>query len=77
MRNFTPEDLLEFHYNELPADQAKEMADELQNNWALREKLAVIREAAQRLDKSMEKPRKEVVSAILKYAAKQKKAVVS
>jgi hypothetical protein len=77
MKNFTPEDLLEFHYHELTAEQEHEMQSELNKNWALRQKLNVIREAASRLDKSMEAPRKEAIGRVLGYAAKHLKAELS
>jgi tellurite resistance protein len=77
MRNFTPEDLLEFHYNEMQAEERKEMIKTLRENWSLREKLAVIREAANRLNKSIEKPRKESVKTILEYAGRFQKASFS
>ena len=77
MKNFTPEDLLEFHYRELAAEQETELQNELNQNWALRQKLNVIREAASRLDKSMEAPRREAVSRVLGYAAKHLKAELS
>ena len=69
MKNFTPEDLLEFHYHELTTEQELELQTELNHNWALNQKLKVIREAAIRLDKSMESPRREAVTRILDYAA--------
>ena len=77
MKNFTPEDLLEFHYHELTAEQELEMQTELHHNWALNQKLEVIREASCRLDKSMESPRREAVSRILDYAAFHIKAELS
>ena len=77
MKNFTPEDLLEFHYHELTAEQELELQSELLHNWALSQKLNVIREAASRLDKSMESPRREAVSRILDYAASYSNAELS
>lgn len=69
MHNFTPEDLLEYHYGEMSATRAKEMEQALQEDWTLREKLAVIREAGARLDKSIYSPGEAVVNRILNYAA--------
>jgi len=77
MKNFTPEDLLEFHYKEMTAEQSVELQEELQQNWALRQKLEVIREAAKRLDKSIESPRREAISRILAYAGCKQKAALS
>ena len=77
MKNFTPEDLLEFHYQELTAEQSIELQEELTQNWALRQKLDVIREAGIRLDKSMESPRIEAIKRILAYAGCKQKATLS
>ena len=51
MKEFSPEDLLEFHYRELSPEQSLELEQELRRNWPLRQKLEVIQEAAERLDK--------------------------
>ncbi len=69
MKNFSPEDLLEYHYGEMPTEQRLELQEMLKHNWSLREKMEVIREAAQRLEKSLESPRQEVVNTIMDYAA--------
>jgi hypothetical protein len=71
MHNFTPEDLLEFHYGELDAGNAMLLEQALNEDWSLREKMAVIREASNRLDKSIYTPREAVVSRILSYAAEK------
>ena len=68
MSNFTPEDLLQYYYKELPLESMKLISEALQNNWALKQKYNVIIEAARRLDNSIRPPRKESVDAILKYA---------
>ena len=77
MHNFTPEDLLEFHYGELDAGNALLLEQALKEDWALREKMAVIREATQRLEKSLYSPREAVVSRILSYAAEMAKMQVA
>jgi hypothetical protein len=69
MHNFTPEDLLEFHYGELDAGHALLLEQALKEDWSLREKMAVIREASNRLDKSFYTPREAVVNRILSYAS--------
>jgi hypothetical protein len=69
MHNFTPEDLLEFHYGELDAENASLLEQALNEDWTLREKMAVIREASSRLDKSIYTPREAVVNRILSYAS--------
>ena len=68
MTNFTPEDLLEFYYNEMPANSRSQMSEELTSNWALRQKMVVIEEAARRLDKSLVSPDDRVIQRIMGYA---------
>ncbi len=70
MYNFTPEDLLQYHYNELTAEESKLLEASVQDDWVLREKLSVIREAAQRLNKSLYSPRQEAINEIMQYARK-------
>ena len=69
MHNFTPEDLLEFHYGDLDDRNAMLLEQALKEDWTLREKMAVIREASNRLDKSFYAPREAVVNRILSYAS--------
>jgi hypothetical protein len=69
MHNFTPEDLLEFHYGDLEAGNAMRLEQALKDDWTLREKMTVIREASKRLDKSFYAPREAVVNRILSYAS--------
>jgi hypothetical protein len=74
MINFTPEDLLEYHYGEMPPSNAALLEKMLEEDWALNQKRMVIAEAAARLDKSMYSPRQVVLDSILDYAS-QKTAV--
>ncbi|RYZ22511.1 MAG: hypothetical protein EOO16_08800 [Chitinophagaceae bacterium] len=69
MHNYTPEDLLRFLYHEMNTEDARVLESELSRNWSLREKLAVLKSAQERLNGAMESPRTEVVLNILKYAA--------
>lgn len=70
MSLFTPEDLLEYYYQETSSEKSVAIADALQNNWALHQKYEVICQAADRLDKSIVSPRDEAVQNILDYAAR-------
>lgn len=70
MINFTPEDLLEYHYGEMEASNAKMLEKVLEEDWALNQKRIVIAEAAARLDKSMNAPRQVVLDRIMDYAYK-------
>lgn len=69
MNNFTPEDLLQYHYGEMEGEQKALLENTLRQDWALREKLAVIREAFVRLDKSFYSPSERSVNTIMAYAA--------
>ena len=68
MTNFTPEDLLLYLYKESSHEKAAAIEVALQNNWALREKLTVLKASMQRLDKISVSPRTEVVLNVLNYA---------
>lgn len=68
MHNYTPEELLLYLYKELSAEQALAIEEELKSNWALREKLAVMQSAMQRLDSIVVTPRTEAVLNVLRYA---------
>jgi len=73
MTNFTPEDLLLYLYKETSLQQNAEIELALVNDWALREKLAVLKASMQRLDKLVQAPRTEVVLNVLHHA-KEKSA---
>ena len=70
MANFTTEDLLMYMYNdEMSELQKAALETELQNNWALREKFNVLKEAQKRLEKlTLHTPRRQTIDAIMQYA---------
>lgn len=69
MHQYTPEDLLRFLYHEMTQEESAAIEQELARNWALREKLAVLKSAQERLNQVVESPRTEVILNVLKYAA--------
>lgn len=71
MHNFTPEDLLLYLYKEATPEQTIALEEALKQDWTLREKLAVMKTAMERLNNLTETPRTEVVLNVLKYAAAQ------
>lgn len=73
MYNYTPEELLLYLYKETSAEQNIPIEEELRNNWALREKLAVIKTAMERLNNITISPRTEVVLNVLRHAAQTEK----
>ena len=76
MYNYTPEELLLYLYKETSTEQTIAIEEELKKNWALREKLAVIKTAMERLNNITVSPRTEVVLSVLQKAS-QTKAVSS
>lgn len=68
MENFTPEDLLLYLYKETSPQQSAAIESALQKDWALREKLAVLKTSMQRLEKITQSPRTEVVLNVLNHA---------
>ena len=65
---FTPEDLLQFLYQETSPEKTVAIENALQFDWTLREKLEVLKASTLSLDKTMESPRAETVLSILRYA---------
>ncbi len=68
MTHFSPEDLLQFLYKETTPEMTKAIEVALEHDWTLREKLAVLKAAQDRLQTLVESPRTEVVLNILRYA---------
>ncbi len=69
MPNFTPEDLLLYQSGELNEAQSNAIAEELNVNWALREKFNVLKEARKRIDAlKLQSPRKQTLQTIMRYA---------
>lgn len=75
MNNYSPEDLILYLYNELPAPERLALEEALQKDWTLREKLSVLKSAHERLEKLKETPRTETVLNILRYAAQTEKVL--
>jgi hypothetical protein len=76
MNLFTPEDLLEYYYQETSPERSNAIASALQSSWALRQKYEVICEAAAQLDTSVLAPLPKTVQAIIDYAAHEAAANV-
>lgn len=75
MHNYTPEELLLYLYKETSTEQTFAIEEELMNNWALREKLAVMKTAMERLNNIAVSPRTEVILNVLRHAVKTEKVV--
>jgi len=68
MHNFTPEDLVQYMYNETSTEKSSAIKAALETDWILKEKYDVIVSAQKRLEAFKLSPREEVVSNILNYA---------
>ena len=72
MHNVTTEDLLLYLYKETSPEQTASLDEALKQDWTLREKLAVMKTAMERLNSLTASPRTEVVLNILKHAATER-----
>jgi hypothetical protein len=70
MHNFTPEDLLQYCYNETSPEKTAAIKLALETDWTLREKLEVIKSGQARLEKLTLSPRPEAIDKIMAYAEK-------
>jgi len=68
MTLYTPEDLLQYLYKETSDQESAAIEKALTDDWALREKLEVLRSSIKRLNMAIETPRVEVVLHVLNYA---------
>jgi hypothetical protein len=73
MQSFTPEEILLYLYNDTSPEMTVAIEEALKKDWALREKLDVLKVSMNKLDKITESPRTEVVLNILNYARKKAK----
>jgi hypothetical protein len=73
MYNYTPEEILLYLYKESSPELTSAIEEELTKNWALREKLTVMKTAMERLNNIAVSPRTEVVLNILRYANQAEK----
>ena len=69
MHKYAPEDLILYLYKETSAETTAAIEEALKSDWTLREKLAVLKASAERLDTLKVTPRTEAVLNVLKYAA--------
>ena len=70
MHNFTPEDLLQYLYNETSVAQTAAIKAALETDWSLREKFEVITSAQGRLEALKMSPSQKTIDRILSYAEK-------
>ena len=65
---FTPEELVQYLYNESSPEKSAAIDAALREDWTLREKLEVLQSSVETLNKGMQSPRTEVILRILSYA---------
>lgn len=66
---FTPEELIQYLYRETSSARTAEIEEALQHDWTLREKLVVLQNSLEVLNRTfLETPRTEAVVKILNYA---------
>ena len=70
MHSFTPEDLIQYIYNETSTQKSAAIKVALDTDWNLREKYDEIMSAHKSLEKVILSPRKKAVDNILAYAEK-------
>jgi len=77
MTLFTPEDLVMYLYNETSPEKTAAIELALQNDWALREKLQLLRESVTDVERMpLSSPRTEVILRVLNYAKQTEPASV-
>jgi hypothetical protein len=65
---FTPEELIQYLYKETSPARTAQIEEMLQHDWSLREKLEVLKNTLQAIDRPLETPRTEAVMNVLNYA---------
>ena len=65
---FTPEELIQYLYKETSPARTAQIEEALQHDWTLREKLEVLKNTLQVIDRPLESPRTEAVMNVLNYA---------
>jgi hypothetical protein len=77
MTLFTPEDLVMYLYNETSPEKTAAIEVALQNDWALREKLQLLRESVRDVEQMpLISPRTEVILRVMNYAKQTEPASV-
>lgn len=65
---FTPEELIQYLYQETSPEKTAAIEASLQEDWTLREKLEVLKASVKSLDRIVESPRPQVLLNVLNYA---------
>lgn len=73
MHNYSPEDLILYLYKETSPDATAAIEKALEEDWTLREKLAVLKISMERLNSITVSPRTEVILNVLRHARTDEK----
>ena len=77
MTLFTPEDLVMYLYKDTSPEKTAAIELALQNDWALREKLQLLRESVTDVEQMpLSSPRTEVILRVMNYAKQTEPASV-
>lgn len=77
MHNYSPEDLLLYLYRETSPEATAAIEKALQEDWTLREKLAVLKTSMERLNGIVVSPRTEIILNVLRHARTKKEVTTS
>jgi len=77
MHTYSPEDLILYLYKETSPDATAAIEKALEEDWSLREKLAVIKTSMERLNSITVSPRTEIILNILRHARTQEQTATS
>ena len=77
MHNYSPENLILYLYKETSPDATAAIEKALEEDWSLREKLAVIKTSMERLNSITVSPRTEIILNILRHARTQEQTTTS
>ena len=68
MHNYSPEDLILYLYKETSPEATIAIEKALEEDWTLREKLAVLKTSMERLNSITVSPRTEIILNVLRHA---------
>ena len=68
MHNYSPEDLILYLYKETSPEATIAIEKALEEDWTLREKLAVLKTSMERLNSITVAPRTEIILNVLRHA---------
>jgi len=77
MHNFTPEDLVQYLYQETCPSKTAEIKAALETDWSLREKLEVLRSAQANLEPVSLSPREATIANIMEHAEKSLEVIAT